>query len=542
MAREFRVYGPPGTGKTTWIAGQATKAAEKFGSSGVVIASLTRAAAAEIASRGMSLPPQNVGTLHAFAWRALERPKIAESSEGLKAWNNAARSRADKIEGKAALNPENAPLEASLPATEAEELLGQLAVFRQRMIPEVAWPIRIRRFAQKWQDFKTQTGMIDFTDLIEKAFEDVALHPAAPSAFLLDEAQDMSRLEMRLARKWGGECEVFVIVGDPYQNLYQWRGSDPEAFTAGEVEGVKVLDQSWRVPRIPQEYAVRFVKQITPKGEVFPEYRPKEGAEGELRTRPHSWAYPEALINDLLEDVDAGREAMVLASCGYMLTPLVATLRSRGIPFHNPYRVEHGGWNPLRYADRIRAFLKPQIEGAFWTWNELQLWIEPLSAKGLLRRGSKSWLEGKCEPQRFADVQPADLIAPTSALEQIFESEAVILDHVFEGDLDWYVKNTRESRMSVVEYACSVAKKLGPKALNAEPKIIVGTIHSVKGGEADSVYLFPDLSRRGFDGWNRHGASRDAIYRQFYVGMTRTKDRLTLLEPNAGEYVPLPRQ
>lgn len=542
MAREFRVYGPPGTGKTTYIAEQSKNAAEKFGSSGVAIASLTRAAAAEIGSRVGTIPPQNVGTLHAFAWRALERPRIAESSEGLKAWNEAARSRADKIEGKAALNPENAPLEATLPATEAEELLGQLAVYRQRMMPPEVWPMRVRRFAQKWDDFKAHTGMIDFTDLIEKAYLEVALHPASPMAFFLDEAQDMSKLEMRLARKWGDACEVFVIVGDPYQNLYQWRGSDPEAFTAGEVEGVKVLGQSWRVPRIPQEYAVSFVKTITPQGETFPEYRPKIDAEGSLRTRPHTWAYPEALINDLLEDVDAGREAMVLATCGYMLTPLVATLRSRGIPFHNPYRIEHGGWNPLRYADRIRAYLKPQIEGAFWTWNELRLWIEPLKAQGLLQRGSKTWIEGKCEPQRFVDVQPADTIAPPSALEQIFVDEKVILDHVFEGDLDWYMANTRDSRTSVVEYACNVAKKLGPDALNVEPKLIVGTIHSVKGGEADSVYLFPDLSRRGFDAWNRHGASRDAIYRQFYVGMTRTKDRLTLLEPNAGEYVPLPRQ
>jgi len=38
---------------------------------------------------------------------------------------------------------------------------------------------------------------------------------------------------------------------------------------------------------------------------------------------------------------------MVIASCGYMLTPLIRQLRTHGIPFHNPYRPGEPAWNPL---------------------------------------------------------------------------------------------------------------------------------------------------------------------------------------------------
>lgn len=536
MAREFRVYGPPGTGKTTYIAKQAERAIDKFGTYGVVIASLTRAAAAEIASRAGKVPPNNVGTLHAHAWRALGRPKIAESSEGLKLWNERAKSYHDKIESKASLNPENAPLEAVLPTSDAEAMLAEMSVYRQRMMPRELWPMRVQRFAKKWDQFKADTGMIDFTDLIERAISEIDEHPAKPGAFLLDEAQDMSKLEMTLARKWGAKCQVFVIVGDPYQNLYQWRGSDPEAFTAGEVEGVKVLDQSYRVPALPQKYAVGFVRPIVPEGEDFPEYRPKEGAEGFIDFKPHSFNYPEPLIRDVMRDVEAGKTAMILASCGYMLTPLVAALRAQGIPFHNPYRHEHGGWNPLRYADRIRAFLRLS-QGTVWTYDDLHLWVEPLKAKGVLRYGSKSQIELMTQKQ-FGDDSHAKTPLKVSKVLAYFEPEAH--EPVISCDLDWYMANTRSSRASVVEYAAKLAQKHGAKALDEEPKVIVGTIHSVKGGEADSVYVFPDLSRKGYESWNRRNG-RDAIIRQFYVALTRTRDKLTILEPNGHEYCPLPR-
>ncbi len=82
-----------------------------------------------------------------------------------------------------------------------------------------------------------------------------------------------------------------------------------------------------------------------------------------------------------------------------------------------------------------------------------------------------------------------------------------------------------------MEYALKVYHKRGPQGLQAVPKIIVGTIHSCKGGEADIVNLFPDIS---FAAWRQQMEDpemEDALYRMFYVGMTRARERLNIMSP-----------
>ena len=64
-----------------------------------------------------------------------------------------------------------------------------------------------------------------------------------------------------------------------------------------------------------------------------------------------------------------------------------------------------------------------------------------------------------------------------------------------------------------------------------DPRVVVGTIHSVKGGEADVVYLFPDLSRAGDAQYRVTGAPRDSVIRVFYVGATRARETLYICQP-----------
>ena len=71
-----------------------------------------------------------------------------------------------------------------------------------------------------------------------------------------------------------------------------------------------------------------------------------------------------------------------------------------------------------------------------------------------------------------------------------------------------------------------MCKRHGREGLTEEPRIILGTIHSVKGGEADVVVLWPDLSAAGALEYGRAGNSRDSVIRQFYVGMTRAREVL----------------
>jgi superfamily I DNA/RNA helicase len=63
---------------------------------------------------------------------------------------------------------------------------------------------------------------------------------------------------------------------------------------------------------------------------------------------------------------------------------------------------------------------------------------------------------------------------------------------------------------------------------NGEPRITVSTIHGAKGGEADNVVLFTDLSPAAEQQMN---VNSDDMHRVFYVGVTRTKENLFIVEP-----------
>jgi len=65
-------------------------------------------------------------------------------------------------------------------------------------------------------------------------------------------------------------------------------------------------------------------------------------------------------------------------------------------------------------------------------------------------------------------------------------------------------------------------------SLTAEPRIQLSTIHASKGGEADNVMLLTDLSRKARIAMHR---DPDNECRVFYVGVTRAKEALHVVQP-----------
>jgi DNA helicase-2/ATP-dependent DNA helicase PcrA len=564
-----RVIGPPGCGKTTFLSRQILTASDKYGSGGVAVTSLTRAAAAEVAGRRTRLPRQNIGTLHSHAYHALGRPQIVESKEGLAGWNEFAPSRRYRISNAQTINPEDdsASLEMATFENEGEELLNRMNVLRQRGLPVEAWPPAVARFHGYWSTYKKQAGLMDFTDLIVKALEDVDEAPTKPAVLMVDEAQDMSRIEMQLALKWGAAAKQLVIVGDPDQNLYEWRGADPQAFYDGSADSERVLERSWRVPASVHDVAVRWIELSSDRKQVA--YQPRLAhpgevsageAQGVVRRERLSWGDPTALCKALEKDLDRTvvetvpdgqggwveqeRQAtvMVLASCGYMLRSLTAELKTRGVLFHNPYRVTQGAWNPMRSVARLQAFLRPDPatypggEARLWTWKELKQWVDVLQARGVLQHGSKAIIESR-DVGRFAD---ADEQVPLDKVMGFFASDE-LRDKVLDHDYHWWHRSLKHKERSRFDYAVTIADRWGKPALLDDPRLIVGTIHSVKGGEADIVYVFPDLSPKGFyEQWKVPGAPKNSVYRLFYVAMTRARHELVLCRPSAIEAVKWP--
>jgi DNA helicase-2/ATP-dependent DNA helicase PcrA len=532
---EYRIFGPPGTGKTTNLSRQIRRAVERFGPDSVLVTSFTRAAAAELAGRDLPISAHRIGTLHSHCWRALDGPAIAETQ--VEGWNRSNPSlRITPLKKQQCLDGESGADDSTERASDGDRWLQELNRCRGMMLPEAAWPAAVRSFARRWTDYKQSLGLLDFCDLIETALEEVPVAPGQPSVIFADEAQDLNRMQLSLVRKWGERARYFILAADDDQTIYSWTGATPDAVLDPEIpEDHKIiLKQSYRVPRSVHAMAQRLIHQV---GRRQPkDYRPRP-ADGEChQLSVGSYKTPEyGILKAVLGHLDKGHTVMLLATCAYMLEPLIAVLRKNGIPFHNPFRRANGFWNPIRMgrsgsaANRVLALLAahPATGEAArpWTFGDLALWTEWLAAKGVLKTGAKP---------RIASATP-DAAVSIAVLDELFEPRALesLLD-AFEGDhrrlLTWWQQRLTASMQPRAKFPVMVAHEHGPAALEEAPKVIVGTIHSVKGGEADAVFLFPDLSQAGDAAYQRVGPARDAVIRLFYVGVTRARQALYLCQ------------
>lgn len=539
MTREFRVVGPPGTGKTAYIARQVQRAAEKYSRNRILVASLTRSAAATAAGR-VDLPRANVGTLHALAYRALDKPELAEAHKS--DWNDRVRSKAPDwmlTGGKAADVDDETPTEPDgTEATRGDQILQAVQCYRSLETDERFWTnSEAVAFWHEWQAWKAEDGVMDFTDLIDAAYEQVDSPLGTdPDALFLDEAQDYDRKEMRLARKWGERSLTFVVCHDTNQALYTWRGADPDAIHGVELLDDQniTLDQSYRVPRAVHASAVKWLQRLT----TPPAYAPTD-REGEVARTRGNWRRPATLVDQARAYADAGKTVMICGACSYMLDPVKNELRKRGEPFHNPMRRKRGDWNPLHIgrgtstAERLIAYLRANPaylgdEARMWTGEEVRSWLELVNAKSRLVSGAKQW----------AANLPADARVDIAELLGWFRDSAD-WERAVEGDPDWLEEAAKAASQKALRYPRAVIDRFGVEGIREEPRIILSTIHAAKGGEADVVILLPDLSRRGAQQWLKD-EGRPAIIRQFYVGLTRARETVLIAQPAGRQFVPIP--
>ena len=238
--REYRIIGPPGTGKTTFVARQVEGWRSKYGQDEILIASFTRTAAREIASRGLDLDERNVGTLHSICFRMLGKPTLAESQAA--EWNEWVEQRVPSFKlGSAVKANTDDPLSFGLDRQDdrQEQLAGDVALvgvqtLRGKMVDRSSWPSTLLHFDELWQDWKGLNGLYDFTDLLERCLLDYS-SPAGVRIACFDEVQDFSPLELALIRMWRDDLDGIALVGDPDQCIYSFKGASPQAFLVPDI-------------------------------------------------------------------------------------------------------------------------------------------------------------------------------------------------------------------------------------------------------------------------------------------------------------------
>ena len=536
------IIGPPGTGKTTRIAQSVEKIVAEHRAAGgrvdgqecpVIVASLTRAAAAEAVGR-CDLPPEAVGTIHSFGLRSLEgrripkRKEIAEWNERHPAWTISSLSSEDtEIDEELSIDGGG---------DDGDLMLAELELARHQMVPRNQWRAKLGAFAAAWVSWKDAGRFVDFADLVELASPDA---PLGARVIIADEAQDCSRLELDTLERWAESAGALILVGDTRQTLYAWRGADPESLMrkpGDTATRFDTLGHSWRLPRRIHAAAEAWAGNLSIDDP--PSYSPRD-EDGLVERCDASLDNPRQAVELALERAAEGRRVMILAACAYQLSATISTLRAMALPYSNPWRRRNTRWNPMAARrrvsiwDRARALLEPVMAERLWSCREVFLWAGALRSDGVLCRGAKKLMESWTD---------STYDATAAELARVFEP------HEFSKIWRLAYDQPDPARLATWWRAHILARYAEPSIYpvgvisgpyrdclddQGEPLIHVGTCHSVKGAESDVVIIYPDLSRAGFDAYARgRGPDHDAVIRTFYVGMTRARQELFLCRPS----------
>ena len=214
-ARAVAVVAGPGTGKTKTLVARIQYLVEQGADpSGIMAVTFTNQAAGEMRQRleaALGTAPvqaMTIGTFHAICLRQLTaqrgRVLIVDEGEALLMAEETTQALNEKLSPRA--------------------LLQGVSRFKNGMEPGI--PMEA---VEAYQQRLAAYGVLDFDDLLLEA---LALDEAAPGVthLLVDEFQDMNRMQYRLMHAWSAAAQSVFVIGDPDQAIYGFRGADPQCF------------------------------------------------------------------------------------------------------------------------------------------------------------------------------------------------------------------------------------------------------------------------------------------------------------------------
>jgi DNA helicase-2/ATP-dependent DNA helicase PcrA len=497
------IFGPPGTGKTTTLL-SIVEEELAHGTRPVDIGyfSFTKKAtrvAIDGAVRLFDKPRkefQYFRTLHSLALRSLhiDRTAVMQDDDYTEFSN---------LIGYNIKNPDNVSWEIGYPSYEDPylSLIDKYRIkytslyqeFKEYGHLEGGWK-KLEKIDRGYKEFKAKRDLYDFTDMLYNLIEDEEKIPSF-KVLIIDEAQDLSKLQWKLVDKLIERSEKIYIAGDDDQAIFGWAGGDVQELLirANRPSTRKsVLHQSHRVPIDIHSYCTALINRNKKRQPKVWKPRQEKG----LIDFP-------AQVN--LSLFDKG-QWLLLASTGYHLDKISTDMKQHGL-----YFIRRKGTNefPSVSSDAINAMYtwEKLREGKEISLEEVKLIYSYISSKTGLKWGAKK-MEGALDHEKFnferLKSQHGLLLAPhapwLTALDRIKERDVRMIKSLL----------------------------LRNEDLTKPPRIIVSTIHGAKGGEADNVMLLTDMSRKGMDGYYKDSEETRKV---FYTGMTRAKKELHVVAP-----------
>ncbi|MBE16838.1 MAG: hypothetical protein CL867_11375 [Cytophagaceae bacterium] len=353
---------------------------------------------------------------------------------------------------------------------------------------DIPWT-HVNWFCTGLEKFKEERFLKDYTDMLYLFLKE----KTSPTldVLIVDEAQDLSRIQWECVQKLAQGVKHVHIAGDDDQAIYQWAGADINTFV--KLKGkVTVLKNSYRIPKKVHAIAQGILNRIPQENRRQKTWTPKE-EEGEV----HVYVSHEHL------DFSTG-EWLVLARNGYILNRVEKFLQQIGFIYarNNVLSVKQelldaiGNWELLRKDRKISA---EKVRDIYYFMSV---------GKGVAR--GKKKLPGVSE-EELLDIQ------------ELKEKHGLLTDEVWHKALDKIGGTQREYIIACLRRGEKISR----------PRIRLSTIHAAKGGEADNVVVFTDISVKT---WNELYSRPDGENRAFYVAVTRTRKNLHIVQPSTSKF------
>lgn len=360
--------------------------------------------------------------------------------------------------------------------------------FKQRLIGligEAAHYVEIKTFHSYSFDLLGRIGNLEeVKDVVARAAEMINQGEVEPNrigktVLVIDEAQDMSAEEYALVKALMNSNEDMrvIAVGDDDQNIFEFRGSNSQyLYQLSKEPDCRFFEmtENYRSSNHVVALANAFVKGIGQRMKATPIISMSK-SDGYVEIIRHASQYMyQPLVDSLIAHKGTGTSC-ILTQTNEEAVILVALLRKHHIQSKLIQSMDGFRFSNLAEVKYLLKYIAKRVS-------------TPLVPDEL-------WEEAKHNTFQFYDDS---LCLPlvkrcTELFEQIHRAK-------YQTDLWEFVFE------SSVEDFCDVS--------NAE--VVVSTIHKAKGREFDDVYML--LSDRPY--------KDQQLLRQYYVGMTRAKNRL----------------
>lgn len=477
------ILGGPGTGKTTRLMSVVQDALEEgIAPNEIAFVSFTNKAALEAKERAIEQFEFDSGdlpyfrTIHSLCYRGigLSRNNVLGKAD----YETIGKLLNLRFTGNASATDGPATIDSG------DTYLGIISYAEATQTPlREAWYIvggetnwwRLKQLHDTIRAYKKDTGKKDFADMLNDYAH--AGVPVPVRLAIVDEAQDLSPAQWRAVDRAFCEAEQVYVAGDDDQAIYRWSGADVHRFLTMDAE-VEVLKKSYRLSQQVHGFSQQLVKRISAR-------------------RDKTWtpAEHDGSVQFLaeVEEVDFTNGSwMLLARNSFLLRKYTDVLRRRGIA----------------YTTRSGSSIDAEHTRAIIMWERL-------------RRGDS--ISGDDLANIYVHIKGKNSAAVNP--EKFYTMHDLGIDpDIWHDALTGIPSSTREYYLMCMRNGYR---------LQDPPNVYVGTIHSVKGGEADNVLVCTDMTRKSFVGYEQDA---DSEHRVFYVAATRARKNLLVLMPQTTRY------